>query len=161
MPSSETLTLAGDQATRLLGEALGRALSAGAIVALCGDLGAGKTTLTQGLAIGMGLPASARVTSPSYNLVCTYPTHPPLHHLDLYRLTHSDELFELGFDDLINGNGVVVVEWADRFPASFPAETLWIRLEWVDEAHRLATLGPAPLPAPILALIESLRREAQ
>jgi len=103
--------------TRALGEALARRLSPGDLVALLGDLGAGKTTFVQGLARGLGVPPEVYVTSPSFTLVNEYPGRVPLFHVDLYRLS-PEETEELGLAEMLS-RGVMVVEWAERLPAGF------------------------------------------
>ncbi len=108
-------------ATRRLGEALGRRLRPGDVVALVGDLGAGKTQLVRGACAGAGVPA-AEVSSPSFALVATYHGRRlPVHHADLYRIGDEDELYGTGFGDLVGGEGAILVEWADRIPGALPA----------------------------------------
>jgi len=102
--------------TQALGEALGRLLQPASVVLLSGDLGAGKTCFTQGLARGLGVPVDEPVVSPSYTLMNPYRGRLDLYHFDLYRLTSPEDLLDLGFDEYLRGNGVTVVEWGDRFP---------------------------------------------
>jgi tRNA threonylcarbamoyladenosine biosynthesis protein TsaE len=101
--------------TRELGRLLGLAVDGPAVILLCGDLGAGKTVLVQGLAEGLGVGAEQTVTSPSYALMNHYHGRFELYHFDLYRLIRPDDLLELDFDDYLAGQGVTAVEWADRF----------------------------------------------
>ena len=99
--------------TEALGEALGKVLSPGAVVAYTGDLGAGKTAFTRGLAKGLG--ASEPVTSPTYTLVNEYLSgRMPLFHFDMYRLGSSDELFDIGWEDYLARGGVCAVEWSEN-----------------------------------------------
>lgn len=114
-------------ATRSLGERLGRLLSAGDVVALVGDLGAGKTQFVRGLCRGTGVP-DAEVSSPTFAIVATYRGRLPVHHADLYRIGDDDELYATGFHDLVGGPGATVVEWADRVPGALPRERLEIAL---------------------------------
>jgi tRNA threonylcarbamoyladenosine biosynthesis protein TsaE len=100
--------------TREVGQLLGLAVREPAVVLLCGDLGAGKTVLVQGLAAGLGIEQP--VTSPSYALLHQYHGRFDLYHFDLYRLLHPDDLLDLDFDDYLAGSGITAVEWADRFP---------------------------------------------
>lgn len=94
------------------GRQVGSAVSQGISIALYGELGAGKTTFVQGLAKGLNVPDGYYVTSPTYNLINEYPAESYiLCHLDLYRLGSADELEYIGFDDLIDGNHIIVVEW--------------------------------------------------
>jgi len=129
-------------ATLALGRELGANAQPGALMALVGDLGAGKTLLTQGIAAGLGY--AGQVTSPTFTLVHEYfGGRQPLFHFDFYRPDHAEELVALGWDDYLDGSGVVVVEWADRFPSLMPAETRWIALDH-DGTGRRATDLPGP-----------------
>jgi tRNA threonylcarbamoyladenosine biosynthesis protein TsaE len=113
--------------TTRLGERLGGLLEPGHLVALVGDLGAGKTRLVRGICAGAGV-TSDEVTSPSFAIVQTYAGRLPVHHADLYRLADLDELFATGFMDLVGGPGALLVEWADRIQGWLPAEHLVVRL---------------------------------
>ncbi|HZT42027.1 MAG TPA: tRNA (adenosine(37)-N6)-threonylcarbamoyltransferase complex ATPase subunit type 1 TsaE [Chthonomonadaceae bacterium] len=123
----ETFLLRDRAETRRWGEALGARLQGGQVVALIGDLGAGKTTLTQAIARGMGV--TAPVTSPTFTLVHEYAGRIPLFHFDAYRLERPEEMADLGFDEYLEREGVVVVEWADRVEPLLPAERLTLTLE--------------------------------
>ena len=99
--------------TEALGEALGRRLRGGEIVAYYGDLGAGKTAFTRGLA--RGLDISSRVTSPTYTIVNEYlGGRLPLFHFDMYRLSSADDLFDIGWEDYLERGGVCAVEWSEN-----------------------------------------------
>jgi tRNA threonylcarbamoyladenosine biosynthesis protein TsaE len=113
--------------TSALGERLGRALAPGDVVALVGDLGAGKTQLVRGACAGARVPPD-EVSSPSFAIVATYGGRLPVHHADLYRIGDADELFATGFGDLVGGSGAILVEWADRVPGALPEERLTITL---------------------------------
>ncbi len=126
--------------TLRFGEALGALLRPGDVLALEGPLGAGKTTLVQGLARGLGVPREVPVTSPTFTLVAEYPGRVPLRHADFYRVESAARLADAGFDDLLDGDGVLVVEWPERFPGALPADRLWIRLEIRGESERLLRL---------------------
>ncbi|MGC3998519.1 MAG: tRNA (adenosine(37)-N6)-threonylcarbamoyltransferase complex ATPase subunit type 1 TsaE [Anaeromyxobacter sp.] len=115
-------------ATRALGRRLGALLRPGDVVALVGDLGAGKTELVRGICAGAEVPA-AEVSSPTFAIVATYGGRLPVHHADLYRIGDEDELYATGFDDLVGGDGAALVEWADRAPGALPVERLTLRLE--------------------------------
>jgi len=131
------------RATFELGVRLGEALQPGDVVALIGDLGAGKTQLVRGICRGAGVP-DGQVSSPSFAIVATYRGRLPVHHADLYRLADEDELYATGFGDLVGGEGAVLVEWADRAPAALPAARLEIRLSHDDASplvRRLAFSG--------------------
>jgi tRNA threonylcarbamoyladenosine biosynthesis protein TsaE len=120
---------------RALGVALGRDAASGDVFALVGDLGAGKTVLVQGLAAGLGYEGP--VTSPTFTLIHIYEGgRLTLYHADLYRLERPEELDDVGLDDLFRQDGVVVVEWADRFPGAIPPGRRLLRLEVVSESVR-------------------------
>jgi tRNA threonylcarbamoyladenosine biosynthesis protein TsaE len=116
------------RATFQLGVRLGEALRPGDVVALVGELGAGKTQLVRGICRGAGVPEQ-EVASPTFAIVATYRGRLPVHHADLYRLADEDELYATGFSELAGGEGALLVEWADRIPAALPAERLEVRLE--------------------------------
>ena len=108
----ELITNAPEQ-TEALGEALGKRLQAGSIVAYRGSLGAGKTAFTRGLARGLGI--TARVTSPTYTIVNEYEGgRLPLFHFDMYRLDSADDLFDIGWEDYLARGGVCAVEWSEN-----------------------------------------------
>ena len=115
--------------TRALAAALGARLRPGDVLCLVGDLGAGKTTWTQGLALGLGLPPEEPVNSPTFTLLAEHPGgRVPLYHFDVYRLPDSSGLYDLGFDEYLGGDGVVVIEWADKITDALPPERLDIAL---------------------------------
>jgi tRNA threonylcarbamoyladenosine biosynthesis protein TsaE len=116
------------RATHALGERLGALLRAGDVVALVGDLGAGKTQLVRGACAGAGVRPED-VSSPSFAIVATYRGRIPVHHADLYRIADEDELYATGFGDLVGGEGALLVEWADRIPGALPDEKLVVTLE--------------------------------
>lgn len=110
-------------------EALGRAAAAlamrGSVIALVGGLGAGKTHWTKGFVAGIG--SSAEVTSPTFGLVHEYPGgRLPVFHLDFYRLEAEEELLAIGWDELLDQDGVIIAEWGDKFPGLLPPETTWL-----------------------------------
>lgn len=108
------------------GRAHAAALRRGDILALCGDLGAGKTHFVKGLAAGIG--AGAAVTSPTFTLIHEYlGGRLPLYHFDFYRLDDEDEVLKIGLDEYLNGDGACVIEWGDKFPDLLPAHTRWLR----------------------------------
>ena len=106
-------TTAGEEQTEALGFRLGQQLQPGAVIAYTGDLGAGKTAFTRGLARGLGIPD--RVTSPTFTIVNEYEGgRLPLFHFDMYRLGSSDELFDIGWEDYLARGGVCAVEWSEN-----------------------------------------------
>ncbi|HUU02906.1 MAG TPA: tRNA (adenosine(37)-N6)-threonylcarbamoyltransferase complex ATPase subunit type 1 TsaE [Myxococcota bacterium] len=122
--------------TRALGRRLGKMSLPGDWIGLTGELGAGKTCLVQGLALGAGVDERVAVTSPTYVIYQSYPGRLPVHHLDLYRLMSSDELAEIGYDELVYGDGVCVVEWFERIAKARPGSGLTVSLEIVDDTSR-------------------------
>ncbi len=106
---------ASAEETKRLGRCLGQVIQDPTVLLLVGDLGAGKTCLTQGIARGLGIPESEPIVSPTYTLMNLYEGRLPLYHFDLYRLSDPGELEELGMEEYLPGEGVAVVEWADRF----------------------------------------------
>jgi tRNA threonylcarbamoyladenosine biosynthesis protein TsaE len=146
--------------TRRLGERLGASLQPGDVVALLGELGAGKTQFVRGLCRGAGVP-DAEVSSPTFAIVASYRGRLPVNHADLYRIADEDELHATGFHDLVGGAGATVVEWADRVPGALPPERLEIRLahDDVDPSTRhLAVLGVGPRHAALARLLTPRRR---
>jgi tRNA threonylcarbamoyladenosine biosynthesis protein TsaE len=125
--SAGTTVSRSARATHALGRRLGALLQPGDVVALVGDLGAGKTQLVRGACDGARVPAE-EVSSPSFAIVATYHGRIPVHHADLYRIGDEDELYGTGFGDLVGGEGALLVEWADRIPAALPEEKLTLTL---------------------------------
>ena len=106
---------------------LGENLIVGDILCLNGNLGAGKTTLTK--FIGLGLGVEEYITSPTFALINQYKGKIPVYHFDVYRLENVDELFDLGFDEYFYGSGVCIIEWADRIDKMIPKERIVIDIE--------------------------------
>ena len=100
-----------------LGKRIGEKLQAGDCVLLFGELGSGKTTFTQGLALGLGLPENEYVRSPTFTLINEYQGRLPIFHLDLYRLDSQGEMEQLGLEEVFSGTGVSIVEWAEKLMA--------------------------------------------
>jgi tRNA threonylcarbamoyladenosine biosynthesis protein TsaE len=143
--------LADADATRAAGAALGRALEGGDVVALIGELGAGKTTLVAGAVAGAGGDVGA-VASPTFALVNQYGGPLPIAHVDLYRLERERELDELGLDELWGVPPVAaLVEWADRFADRLPADRLEVTLSHAGAARRLVAAARGPRAARLLA----------
>ena len=128
--------------TKALGEKIGRQLRGGEVIALTGELGAGKTCLTQGLALGLGVDAREYVTSPTFTLINEYQGRVPLYHIDLFRLEDMEETENLGCEECFYGKGITVVEWAEKAETILPEEYLSIELTPLDENRRQIVLKP-------------------
>jgi tRNA threonylcarbamoyladenosine biosynthesis protein TsaE len=136
-PATVHIESARPEDTHELGRILGSQARPGDIFLLTGDLGAGKTTLTQGILWGMG--SDDYVRSPTFVLATEYDADMPLHHVDLYRIEGLDEMDELGLEELVEDGGVVVVEWAEKAAELFPAGRLQVNIERrADDSRRLA-----------------------
>lgn len=133
---SNTLDIADLSATEEFGRRLGALLFPGAVIALVGQLGAGKTHLTRAVAEGLGVKNSAAVNSPTFVLIQEYVARLPIYHFDAYRLGGAREFAELGVDEYFRGDGVCLVEWADKVDATLPAEHLRIEIEIIDTDRR-------------------------
>jgi tRNA threonylcarbamoyladenosine biosynthesis protein TsaE len=126
MPRGLKVTTRSAEETRVLGAALAPSLLPGDVISLSGDLGAGKTVFTQGLGAALGV--RERITSPSFTLLHEYSGRYPLLHLDVYRLRSIQEVLDLGFDELMDSGGVLVVEWGEAVSPLLPARQLEIDL---------------------------------
>lgn len=130
--------------TFALGRALGQVLQSGDFVGLSGQLGAGKTLFSRGVAEGAGVPLED-VSSPTYSIIQSYRGRLALHHADLYRLTSEADLFSTGFHDLLESEGAFLVEWIDQIPGAAPEDALRITLEVTSPETRtlqVTTSGP-------------------
>lgn len=131
----------GPDQTRRLGQRLGGLLLPGDVLALSGDLGAGKTTLVQGIAQGWG--STDNVSSPTFVLVNVYrrPDGALLHHMDAYRMADAMEAEDLDIDEML-ASGALIVEWPERITAALPRECLRVDLEWVADEQRRMKFTP-------------------
>ncbi|MEP7071989.1 MAG: tRNA (adenosine(37)-N6)-threonylcarbamoyltransferase complex ATPase subunit type 1 TsaE [Verrucomicrobiota bacterium] len=119
---------ASQSETEARGESLAQKLGPGEVIGLTGDVGAGKTHFTKGIARGLGVPGE--ITSPTFTLVHEYERgRLPLYHFDFYRLERLEELVAIGFEEYLDANGVCVIEWADRFREALPERTRWVHFE--------------------------------
>ena len=137
----EQITLKTLDETKQFGKELADKLVPGTIIALIGDLGAGKTTLTKAIAAGLGV--SEVLTSPTFTIVCEYDSgRLPLYHFDVYRVHDSEELFEIGFEDYLHRGGVCLIEWANLLEEGMlPDNTMTIKLEYGEgETERIVTI---------------------
>ena len=125
--------------TERLGSTLASRVRPGTVLAFTGDLGAGKTTFTRGLARGLGI--TVPVTSPTYTIVNEYRAgRVPLIHFDMYRLGSPEELFEIGWEDYLAEKVILAVEWSENVAAAFPPETVYITMEQVGAERRKITI---------------------
>jgi len=134
-----TITTNNEDETIREGEALGRKLKPGMTVALYGELGAGKTAFTRGLAAGLGI--SSNVSSPTFTIVNEYPGDIPLFHFDMYRLESEKELFDIGWDDYHDRGGVCAVEWSEKVPGAFSPDVIVVRFEILGDNSRRLEIG--------------------
>jgi len=140
----ETFQTSSPQQTQALGRQLARRLRRGDCVALIGGLGAGKTILARGLAIGLGLADQRLASSPTYVLVQEYPADVPVYHIDLYRMGDAPaELAALGLEEML-ADGVVLIEWADRAAGALPQRRWEIRIDIVSARRRRLSLRRLP-----------------
>jgi tRNA threonylcarbamoyladenosine biosynthesis protein TsaE len=114
-----------------IGKSIGSHLLAGDVVALVGELGAGKTQFIKGLAAGVGIGNPTYVSSPSFKLINEYPGEITFYHIDLFRLSGEKEAEELGLDDYFQGRGITAIEWADKILSLLPEEILWIEIYYI------------------------------
>lgn len=121
------IKIKGLEATKDFGIKLGSLLSAGDILCLNGDLGAGKTTMTK--SIGLGLGVEDYITSPTFALINEYRGRLPVYHFDVYRLEGVDDLFDLGFDEYFFGSGVCIIEWAEKISDLIPEDRIVIDIK--------------------------------
>ncbi|NLD11566.1 MAG: tRNA (adenosine(37)-N6)-threonylcarbamoyltransferase complex ATPase subunit type 1 TsaE [Clostridiales bacterium] len=124
-----TVTIKNEEDTRRFGLDLAGKLKAGDIVALIGDLGTGKTTLTKYIAEGLGV--TERITSPTFTIVSEHHSgRLPLYHFDVYRLKSGEDMFDIGADEYFDAGGVCIIEWADQVAEVLPDETICIFIEY-------------------------------
>ncbi len=129
--------------TFAIGFTMGQKAVKGDVFALSGELGAGKTCFTGGLAGGLGVGDDYVITSPTFTLVNEYPGRCRLYHLDVYRLGQTGELDDLGYDEFVSGNSVVAIEWAEKINDALPPDTIHIQFVYQDENTRIIRIdGP-------------------
>ncbi|GBU28426.1 hypothetical protein R84B8_01985 [Treponema sp. R8-4-B8] len=122
--------------TIILGKRIASFLSAGSVIALEGCLGSGKTCLTKGIALGLGI--TENITSPTYTIINEYQngSSPALFHIDAYRLNCYKDFEDIGGDDIINSDGISIIEWSERIPESIPENSIKIRMEITSPVSR-------------------------
>lgn len=147
MRTSHTAESRSPEETQAVGERVGCRLGPGAVVACVGELGAGKTCFLQGLARGLGV--TSPVTSPTFVLVNHYRGRLPVYHVDAYRTESLTELLELGIEDMLHGDGVTVIEWADKLLPLLPPDAVTVTISGLgEEPRRIVIEGPAELIRP-------------
>ena len=132
-----------EEETAALGKRLGLLLLPGDFIALMGELGSGKTRFVQGVATGLQVGRDLPVTSPTYSLLHIHNGRVPMYHFDLYRLRGGEDVEELGFAEYFYGEGVCLVEWADRLQGEMPAERLIITFSHLGEDERRIDFAPS------------------
>lgn len=150
-PDSDSVVLGfasrSEDATELLGKAIGDSIEQAAIIALVGDLGAGKTRLARAISVALGVNPSA-VSSPTFVLIHEYEGVLPIYHFDAYRLKNASEFLDLGADELMNDNSVCLIEWADRVAQFIPEDRLEIAIAITSTSARkfnIVANGPTSL----------------
>ena len=133
-----TLLSRNEAETITLGQKIGAKLQRGDIIALQGTLGAGKTTITKGIA--QALDIQDTITSPTFCLISEYEGVMPLYHMDVYRLEDSDDFINLGADDMLYGQGVTLIEWSEKIMHELPQKTIILQLIPNDDGSRTITL---------------------
>lgn len=123
------------QETKDIARKFGRTLKKGDVVALIGELGSGKTCFTQGLMKGLGVKVN-KITSPSFVLINEYKGRLPIYHFDIYRLNNIQEVVDLGYEEYFYGNGVTIIEWADKIEELLPKRCIRVNLKIVSENER-------------------------
>lgn len=126
--------LANIEQTYEFGYSLGKLLIAGDVICLNGNLGAGKTTLSKSIAKGMGI--DDYITSPTFTIINEYYSNLNLYHFDTYRLEENSDVFYLGFDEYFYGNGVCIIEWAEKIKDALPEDYLELNIKSIDEFSR-------------------------
>ena len=135
--NSQITVISGNpEETFFIGKIIGENLAVTDVVALIGELGTGKTCLTQGIARGIGVPEGSHVTSPSFTLINEYKGRMMLYHFDLYRLRGRRDIEDMGYEEYFFGEGVSVIEWADKIKDILPEQTLFISIRNLDENKR-------------------------
>ena len=154
---SFTCRTSSGEETINLGLRLGTLLNEGDIVALAGDLGSGKTWFTKGVALGLEISSDTVITSPSFSLMNEYQGRCAFFHMDVYRLENVSDFINAGLDEYLYGNGVTVMEWADRWPEVLPEKSIKIQLVILDECSREITL--TALHPKALRILKQIKEE--
>jgi tRNA threonylcarbamoyladenosine biosynthesis protein TsaE len=137
-----TVTCPSAEETRALAAGIARHVTPGTVVALSGDLGAGKTCFVQGLAAGLGVEGP--VTSPTFIMIAEHPGRLPLYHVDLYRTESLGEIRGLGLEELLDGPGVTAIEWAEKVEPLLPSRAVRVRIRGAGDEPRIVEIAGAP-----------------
>ena len=158
--NSLNLSLDSEEQTLEIGERLAHLLTGGDVLALTGSLGAGKTLMTRGMALGLGITAE-QVTSPTFTLIQSYEGRLPVIHVDLYRLENPLAILQLGLEDYFNPQNIVIIEWADRLLQILPPDYLALHLEHGDaETIRHLTIrGTGPRSTHVVTTLRRNNRD--
>lgn len=127
--------LENEEKTKEIGYKLGKLLTEKSVITLVGDLGAGKTTLTQNIA--RALEVDDYITSPTFTIVNEYEGKYPLYHFDVYRIGSSDEMYDIGYDEYVYGEGICIIEWANLIDDILPPEYLDIKLNYIENSREM------------------------
>ena len=148
MMPSQTFESGSARATEQFAARLAPRLKPGDVLGLVGDLGAGKTCFVRGLARGLGVPADIPVTSPTFTMMNEYMGQLAIYHFDWYRVSDVEELEAMGYRDFVGGDGIAVIEWADRVPSALPAQYIRIDIGLEPDPNRrlieLQCMSPNP-----------------
>ena len=147
------------QETIQFGKQLGQQLTGGEVLALTGDLGTGKTVLTRGIALGLGIPMD-QVSSPTFTIIQEYPGSIPLIHVDLYRLERPSEISALGLEEYFTPSTIVIIEWAERFPQILPSDHIAIRLEH-GETEDIRLLSVSGTGSRSICLVANIQKDRE
>jgi tRNA threonylcarbamoyladenosine biosynthesis protein TsaE len=132
--------------TIALGKKIGTALKLGDILGFYGELGSGKTTMIKGIAIGLGVKEKDLVKSPSFVMILEYKGNYNVYHIDLYRIKDDEELSSIGFDDYLYGDGVCLIEWAEKAGNELPENTIKVELEVTNPDQRKVKISGLTIP---------------
>jgi tRNA threonylcarbamoyladenosine biosynthesis protein TsaE len=146
--NTQTYESRSARATERFAARFAASIQPGDVIALIGDLGAGKTCFARGLARGLSVPTDVPVTSPTFTMMNQYEGRLPIYHFDLYRVADLDELEAIGYREFVGGDGVAVMEWADRVPDALPVAHIRIELHLGEKVNerRITVEHVQPLP---------------
>lgn len=155
-PGSLDFISHSEEQTRRVGARLGQLAQPGHVIALRGDLGAGKTRLAQGFGQGLEVPPSEVINSPTFTLINQYQGRLPYYHIDVYRLADSAEAETLGLEDYFYGDGVCLIEWAERIADALPDDRLEVELHYLsDTKRRIVVRAHGPEHARLLDIFKN------